>query len=150
LDTSKVSDEAKHMLKTQTHEAITKLLQQAAPYIHGFSRLKNGNIGIHAEDNCSKRRLDEINWEQAIRGLKPHQCIHGMVLHGVPNSDIDFTKDQRDLINEIEDILGCSTRDIERVSPLRRKPGWYCLVERMGGREKVNPPPWNSFSYQFQ
>jgi len=24
-------------------------------------------------------------------------------------------------------------------------PSWYCLVERMGGRGRVNPPPWNSF-----
>jgi len=25
-------------------------------------------------------------------------------------------------------------------------PCCYCLVERMGGREKVNPPPWNTVS----
>jgi hypothetical protein len=41
LDTSETSDEAKHMLKTQTYGEITKLLQRAYPNIEGFSRLKN-------------------------------------------------------------------------------------------------------------
>jgi hypothetical protein len=122
LDTSEVSDKDKHTLKTQTQEEITKLLQRANPDIEGISRLKNGNIKIHIFNDHNKRRLEEINWQQAISGLKPHQQTHRIVIHGVAKSDIDFTKDQRVLSDELETMFYSDADAIERVTPLRRNP----------------------------
>ena len=43
------------------------------------------------------------------------------------------------LADTILSALGGNTSGI-------KLPCCYCLVERMGGREKVNPPPWNTVS----
>jgi hypothetical protein len=61
-----------------------------------------------------------MNWNAIAEGLKPHEGIHGVVVHGVPRH-IDITDPQ--MIESLEAIKHCiKPNAIARIIPLRRNP----------------------------
>ena len=72
----------------------------------------------------SEKDTDEVeqhmNWNAIAEGLKSHEDIHGVVVHGVPK-DIDITDPK--IIESIKEINHCIESDaIARITPLRRNP----------------------------
>ena len=72
----------------------------------------------------SDKDADEVeqhmNWNAIAEGLKPHEDIHGVVVHGVPK-DIDITDPQ--IIESLNEINHCIKPDaISCITPLRQNP----------------------------
>jgi len=64
--------------------------------------------------------IQKMNWSEIAEGLKPHESIHGVIVHAVPK-DIDLTDPQT--IELFKEANHCIKPDaIIHITPLRRNP----------------------------
>ena len=128
LNTTETNDKTQQWFQTENNENIAITIQKAVESrlnipcaILGISKQQN-TIKIH--HRMSDKDADEVeqhmNWNAIPEGLKPHEDIHGVVVHGVPK-DIDITDPQ--IIESLNEINHCIKPDaISRITPLRRNP----------------------------
>ena len=132
LDTRDIDQVDKQRFTNETHETIVRCFQQAFEQsdtlhwkhkLEGISKLKNGNIRLNGLPTEAAKKLRwSMDWSSVCDGLKEYEGIYGMVIHGVPKTDIDFTKDQNELIDKLHSINKYSGGPwIEKIAPLRRK-----------------------------
>ena len=61
-------------------------------------------------------------WNAAFEGLKPHEPMYGIVVHGVPIANLDVTQmADTAIIKRIKGENHIGTRTITKITPLRRK-----------------------------
>ena len=125
LNTTETNDKTQQWFQTENNENIAITIQKAVESqlnipcaILGISKQQN-TIKIH--HRMSDKDADEVeqhmNWNAIAEGLKPHEDIHGAVVHGVPK-DSDITDPQ--IIESLNEVNHCIKPDaISRITPLR-------------------------------
>ena len=85
-----------------------------------------------------------MKWNAIAEGLKPHEDIHGVVVHGVP----------RDIIKSLKEVNRCIKPDaIARIAPLRRNPTkaeHHSVIVFSKYPEELNPWIERGFSINYQ
>ena len=71
-------------------------------------------------DEDADEVTQHMNWNTIAEGIKPHEIIHKVVVHGVPK-DIDITDPE--IIKSLTEANHCIKPDaIDSITPLRRNP----------------------------
>ena len=71
-------------------------------------------------DEDTDEVAQHMDWNAIAEGLKSHEAIHGVMIHGV-SKDIDITDPQ--IIESFQNVNHCIRPDaIVRIIPLRRNP----------------------------
>jgi hypothetical protein len=101
------------------HEAIKSQLNMSCAIL-GISKQNIIKIHHHMSDKDASEVEQHMNWNTIVEGLKSHEDIHGVVVHGVPK-DIDITDPK--IIELLKETNHCTESDaIARITPLRRNP----------------------------
>jgi hypothetical protein len=125
-------------ITTMSGKAIVERCQQAInrvyfnntdnPHIIGVSKLANSiRLQFQTEEEAktirSLHKTKEDIWSAAFEGLKFHEPMHGIVVHGVPIADLDTNKmNDADAIKRLEKENHMKVETITKITPLRRKP----------------------------
>jgi hypothetical protein len=128
LNTTETNDKTQQWFQAENNENIATTIQNAVESqlnipcaILGISKQQNIiKIHHHMSDKDAEEVEQHMNWNTIAEGLKPHDDIHGVVVHGVPKT-IDITDPQ--IIESLKEVNHCIKPDaIARIIPLRRNP----------------------------
>jgi hypothetical protein len=136
LTANDATEEVKWEMSTATEKTITAHCQKAIenadafkttskPTLNGCKKLENNSIRLHCESEDKVKQLQSINWSAAYEGLKVHKRMYGVVIHGVWKSEINFTMDNKAIIEKLQ-YRNSDLPSIVKVGPLRRR-----ISERM-------------------
>jgi hypothetical protein len=122
---------------TMPAKTIAELCQQAinrlyvnpadSPRIIGVSKLaKSFRLQFETEEEATTiRKLDQTSdniWNAAIKGLKIHVPMYGIVVHGIPIANLNSTTmDDSKVIKQLEAENNMKTNTIVKITPLRRR-----------------------------
>ena len=116
-----------------THKEITERLQEildnqwaaspkGAPTLGGIQKLSNGNIKITA---LCKEEADilynDIEWNEAFEGLEVHYPTQGIVVHGVPKTDITIGENDDVNTEAIQHLRDFNNIPIMKIATLQRR-----------------------------
>jgi len=126
LTTTSATKVIRNQIASMHEKEITKRCQQAItvstlntkPKLQGISKLTNG-IRIHCNSEEEAKQLKTIDWNHAFEGIVVHRPKYGIVIHGVPSSDRDFSTPRSEIIQQLE-ANNLDTNIID-VTPLLRK-----------------------------
>ena len=110
-------------------KAINRLYVNTSdsPRIIGISKLaKAFRLQFETEEEASTaRKLNQTKddiWSTIFEGLKVHEPMHGIVVHGIPIEGLDMTRmDDRDVIKRLEAENNIKAGTIVKITPLRRR-----------------------------
>lgn len=130
LTTNTASPEIQQRIKNMHAKDITERCRNAInesslnkkPQINGINKLTSGNIRLQCQSEDEVKQLRDIDWNKAFEGIKVHKPKYGIVIHGVPKTEIDLTRDHADIISKLEkgNTHICDI-DIVKIAPLYRK-----------------------------
>jgi hypothetical protein len=103
--------------------AITEHFKEGhVPKIHGINKLSNDEYRLHCESKDDPKLLSRMDWNPTFNGVKPKKRKYGLVLHGVPKTDLDPTDIENEVImrDEIEEENTSRDLQVVQVIPLRR------------------------------
>jgi hypothetical protein len=128
LNTTETNDKTQQWLQAENKENIAATIQKAIKSqlniscaILGISKQQNIiKIYHHMSDEDAGEVEQHMNWNTISEGLKLHEDIHGVVVHGV-SKDIDITDPHT--IESFKGYNDCIKPDaIAHITPLRRNP----------------------------
>jgi len=123
-------DNTKNQLKAMHAKDIIQKCQEAIekefkeghiPKIHGVNKRENDTYKFHCESEKDPELLHTMDWGAIFNGVTASKRKYGLVIHGVPKSDLDPSKeDQIILRDELEEENTSRNLQAEQVFPLRR------------------------------
>ena len=140
LTMKNIKAKAHQSITVMSGKAIAEHCQQAinrvcfnnteSPHIIGVSKLANSiRLQFQTEEEAktvrSLHKTQEDNWSAAFEGLKFHEPMYGIVVHGVPIADLDPTKmSDTGVIKRLEMENNMKAGTITKITPLGHKPKW--------------------------
>ena len=159
LNTSETNEKTQQWFQTENNENIATTIHKAIESqlnipcaIFGINKQQNTiKIHHHMSDEDTEEVTQHMNWNMIAEGLKPHESIYRVVVHGVPK-DIDITDPQ--IIESLQEINHCMEPDaIARIIPLRRNQTnskYHSIVVFSKYPEELNTWIERGFSINYQ
>ena len=115
---------AKELIQKCQNAIMEEFKEGHIPKIHGINNIPENEYRLHCESEKDPLLLNEMDWNSVFTGVTTRRRKYGLVIHGVPKKDVEFTIPEDEAITreEIEEENSTSdkTLQIAQIIPLRR------------------------------